>query len=87
LKLDFLQQNVERVQTLPVIASNELGLVVLVEKSEFEEESLGLALHMFDEVSSLLENELNEVQSKNELGVSDLGSCDSTQVDLSVQVN
>lgn len=48
LQLQFLQQDVERAQGLSVVPTDKLGLVILVEKTVLQEETLGLPLSVGD---------------------------------------
>jgi hypothetical protein len=48
LQFYLLEQNVEGVQGLTVVPTNKLGLVVLVETSKLEIESLCLSLDMLN---------------------------------------
>ena len=72
---------------MAIVPSDELGLVVLIEEPVFQEESLGLALDVSDKLSSFLEDQLDEVEAENVLGVAHLRSCDCAHLHLGAQVD
>lgn len=67
LHLDFLEQQVKRVLGSIMVGGNKLGLEHLTVQLVLEEESLHLSLLELAQVKSALEQQLDEVDSKNKL--------------------
>lgn len=87
LQVDLVQKNVQGPQTPGLVSSDELRLVVLVEQSEFQEESLRLTLYMLDKVLSTLQDQLDEIEAENVLGSLHLLLTERAHPDLCVEAN
>jgi hypothetical protein len=87
LQIDLVQKNVQGPQTPGFVSSDELCLVVLVEQSEFQEESLRLTLNVLDKVLSTLQEQLDEIEAENVLGSLHLLLTERTHPDLCGEAN
>ena len=72
---------------MAVIPADELCLVVLIEASELQVETLGLPLYMLYKFPSFLEDQLYEIKAKDYFRVLNLGFCNGSKIYLGVKPN
>ena len=69
------------------VATHKLGLVVLIEQIKLEEEPLCLPANLADQISPILEEELDKVEAKDVAVLLDLLVGHSTHSQMSVKAN
>lgn len=65
LHLEFLEQNVQRIQTVFLVGTNELGLEHLAHDAVLQVEPLNGILYSLDQMESVLENKFHKVKPKD----------------------
>ena len=87
LQVDLLKKVVDGALVPGLLSSKELRLVDLIEHFKLDEEPLSLSFHLLNEVESVLQKQLDEVEAENRSLFLELGLRQGAKFHLTVERN